>query len=146
MEDTTPTCPTCQYDLTGLGISGTCPECGQIFDKSRLGFRNQLNRFEAKMARVRTIILVVLTLCTLALGALLQFTIWDQGLASGSLIALVLGMAALWSFLTEKPNITEPSRIDPPDPNRKKAWFGRKIPNYDSPNDKYKDHFPLPKD
>jgi hypothetical protein len=145
MADAPPTCPTCKYDLTGLGISGTCPECGQIFDKSRLGFRNQLSRFEAKMARIRTIALVGFASFTLALGTLLQFTIWDQGLASASLIALPLGMAALWSFLTEKPDNIEPSRIEPPDQNRKKSWFGAKE-DYDSPDDKYEEHFPLPKD
>ena len=146
MDDAPPTCPTCKYDLTGLGISGTCPECGQIFDKSRLGFRNQLNRFEAKVARLRTIVLVTLTVGTMALGALLQFTIWDQGLATALLIGLVLGMAALWSYLTEKPAIIEPSNIEPPDPKRKKSWFSRNTKNYDSPGEKHEDHFPLPKD
>jgi len=144
-----PRCPNCRYDLTGLPVAGHCPECGRSFDKSRLGFSNRINEFEATLARVRSIVLAVLAGCMLMCGGLLQMTIWKQGLATGVFVGIIFAMASGLSFLTEKPEIIEPSRIEAPKSKPKKKfrwWFGRKQPQYDSPSDKYEDQWPLPKD
>lgn len=37
--ETEPHCPKCGYSLRGLETTGTCPECGQPFDKRQLAQR-----------------------------------------------------------------------------------------------------------
>lgn len=34
-----PSCPRCEYSLSGLPVSGSCPECGLVYDEDFLSIR-----------------------------------------------------------------------------------------------------------
>ena len=109
MTETTWNCVSCGYDLTGLDPRGRCPECGQDYDvSSGTGLTSHFSARYARtsfiLARIRTVVLGVLTLLVLAAGLLA--TMWMQSgsrpLVVSMVFAGVLGMAAIASFMYER--------------------------------------------
>lgn len=104
-------CGKCGYDLTGLAIVGRCPECGNDYDgHTRAGFASHAAQKQAKLdrilARVRTVCLAGLGAIALMCAGVVSFAGWgDKGraLAVGLLFALFFGLAAVVSFMYEKP-------------------------------------------
>jgi hypothetical protein len=105
------TCSRCRYELTGLSDRGHCPECGQYFDVfSGEGFASRegesYRRSERLLNRMRTLALAGVAVIALVIGALVSLVavhparpIWI-GLA----VALLFTLAAVTSFIYEKPN------------------------------------------
>ena len=105
------TCNECGYELAGLGEHGACPECGNPYDASTgLGVatgRTRRNERGAKLvARLRTVMLLLLTLCILACGGLLSLVATNpmRPIALAVLFAVVTALATITSFLYEHPS------------------------------------------
>ena len=99
-------CKDCGYTLKGLGLTGTCPECGCWFDKRRSqGLELPVSRqteFEWLLARLRTIGLGILAV---VLGVWSVYCLSEADLAAGlvSLIFTVItGLWAMTSYLYER--------------------------------------------
>lgn len=99
---TEPTCPSCQYDLTGLAQEGRCPECGVSYDTSAMGPGSKQERFERRMARVRTVLLGSAAVLIWICGGLMQLAGAKQAIATSLCISLIFIMAAAVSFVSEK--------------------------------------------
>lgn len=108
MSETLPTlCERCGYDLEGLRQAGTCPECGNRYDKrKRDGIARHRSspataRPTSKSAAMRALALLVASLLTavggLAMGIVAEKT-WGPIIVMG-MIALLLAMGALASAL-----------------------------------------------
>lgn len=104
-------CGKCGYDLTGLAIVGRCPECGNEYDgHTRAGMASHAAQRQAKLdrvlARVRTVCLLGVALMAMMCAGVVTFTGWGdpaRAFSVGLLIALFFGLAAVVSFMYEKP-------------------------------------------
>jgi len=107
-------CESCGYDLTGLSAFGSCPECGSFYDvttgKGITGsssLSQRAERGQRLMARIRTVILGLITLSILGCGGVLS---WinraephgDRPLVIACVIAIVAAMATVTSYVCEK--------------------------------------------
>ena len=109
-------CAGCGYDLSGLHYKGTCPECGQAFNKvegeglSRHGQADRVpasdkhRRGDRVAARMRTIILAMCVVMVLFCGGFVSLAVgsWQSPMAVAGLVAVVLVLATVSSFLSEK--------------------------------------------
>jgi len=104
-------CGKCGYDLTGLALVGCCPECGNAYDgNTRAGFASHAAQKQAKLdrviARLRTGCLLGLGAMALSCAGVASFTGWGdaaRAFAVGLVFALFFGLAAVVSYLYEKP-------------------------------------------
>jgi len=104
-------CAGCGYDLSGLRVAGQCPECGKAFDKVKgegvagggANAGEKYRRGDRLAARLRTIFLGLAALLVMACGGLLSLGLenWPSVLAVAGLVALVLLMGAVTSYLYE---------------------------------------------
>lgn len=105
------TCARCGYDLTGLAMVGHCPECGHEYDgHTRAGFASHAALRQARLdrivARVRTVCLAACgAMALMCAGAvpLAGFGDKTRAFAVGLIVASFFGLAALVSYLYEKP-------------------------------------------
>ena len=106
-----PHCAECGYDLSGLRRSGECPECGAHFDLiSGRGVRTQSraaekhHRGERLARRMRTVLLVVAAIMVLLCGGMFVPLAehWYYPMATAAVIALVVAMGAVTSYLYEQ--------------------------------------------
>lgn len=106
-------CSKCGYDLLGLPPKGECPECGQRYNVAiREGTTDpkyaSRDKFDWFMRRARTLILIVLALFVMMCGGALQWFIsagrayWGRASGVAMVVAVVILLAALASYLTEK--------------------------------------------
>ena len=113
VESASQPCRKCGYDLMGLPRIGRCPECGNEFDKRTgqgilTGQAERMQRGDRIMARLRTIFLFVLALVVMGCGGLLSWAAghfnkhWEKPLAIAAVIAAVLLMGAVLSYLGER--------------------------------------------
>jgi predicted RNA-binding Zn-ribbon protein involved in translation (DUF1610 family) len=65
------TCHHCNYDLLGLPSQGTCPECGETYDKNSL-YRSARSREPAFVRHIKWITLASITLMILICGGALS--------------------------------------------------------------------------
>lgn len=102
-------CSQCGYDLTGLpGLQGACPECGQFWDVMTgrgLGDLSDKGRRRSYslLNRVRTVLVVLFTLCVLACGGLATLVASNpwRPVALAGIIAVVGVLAAVTSYVYE---------------------------------------------
>ena len=105
-------CARCGYDLVTTATSGTCPECGAPWDLfTGRGLRKPATekhrRGDRLVARLRTITIAAAAVMALSCGGV--FTALSQaggqlswrGLAIGGLVAAVLTLAAISSYVYE---------------------------------------------
>ena len=110
-------CAKCEYDLTGLRNLGRCPECGSYFNTyTGEGIQKEISgqeKFDRAMCRLRTILLVLAAAGVMICSGVIEWfrspvgqgsrSWWDsQAMWTGGLIAAILLMAALTSFVYEK--------------------------------------------
>lgn len=102
-------CGNCGYDLHGLRMEGTCPECGQFYDKfTRKGLGSRLTERQQKadrlLARLRTILLLALAGFVLLIGFVLTLVVtdWRKPVLISAVVASVFALAGLSSFLHER--------------------------------------------
>lgn len=114
-------CVKCGYDLLGLPDTGKCPECGQKFNvltgeglRGTAGATSEAQkRADHILGRIRTISLAVVAVglfgMCLSIEILRQQFDWtDRSAASspllwtGGLVSLIIGMAAISSWMKEK--------------------------------------------
>ena len=107
--DTSLYCIKCGYDLRGLSQRGSCPECGEYFDRETgQGIRSAASRRQDKvdrmLVRLRTLCLllgaIMVMVCSGLLG--LAFGVWAKPLAIGGVFAAVFILAAITSYVYEK--------------------------------------------
>jgi hypothetical protein len=102
-------CSQCGYDLTGLSLTGRCPECGHAYDVfSGGGLRRAesgYQRGDRIAARLRTIAWGAAAACCLVCGGVLGLFVpnADTAMWLGVILAAVCALAAVTSFLYEKP-------------------------------------------
>ena len=104
-------CDDCGYDLTGLADQGNCPECGAYFNlRAGTGLRSgqaaRMQRTDRLLARARTIGLLLAAAATIGCGglAILIAQNPNQPLTIAGIVAGMLLLAAVTSFLYEKPD------------------------------------------
>ncbi len=102
-------CSGCGYELTGLAVRGYCPECGQEYDASSgIGLTSHFSARHARgafiVARIRTIVLALVAVAIFGLGVLASVMMQNavRPLVIASLIAGVVALAAVASFLYER--------------------------------------------
>ena len=103
-------CDRCGYDLGGLAMVGSCPECGREYDwHSGHGFAERGGQRQAKfdrlLKRVRTISLAAVGLSAVLCGGVGSAMSDEPArpLVLGMVFAGFFGLAALVSYLYEKP-------------------------------------------
>ena len=103
-----PKCDQCGYDLSGLGVRGRCPECGHRFNTISQAVRDKpthpLRRPGMFAGQGLTVVLGAAVLVVLAIGGLLALRTPDPAwpMVTASVMALVLAMMAVWSYLASK--------------------------------------------
>lgn len=101
-------CSQCDYELTGMPEIGKCPECGNPYStRSMLGVKIPSSGFdkgERLFRRLRTYAFGVLALMVLTCSGLLSLIVPrpDRAWAIGGLLAVVLILMAVTSYLYEK--------------------------------------------
>ncbi len=101
-------CSECGYDLSGLGVRGKCPECGQVFNLlSGEGIggtgRGKADRSLDLAARLRTITFGVATASVLVCGGAGSYFATNpyRPIAIAGVFAGLLAMATVTSYLYE---------------------------------------------
>lgn len=106
--DSADECGKCGYDLTGLPPQGRCPECGNVYD-TRTG--KGLGRDPELAPRRIWIVRHARTLTILAMAGFAYMCCGGMSLlartpskaqATGTFIAILLGIAAIASYVGEK--------------------------------------------
>lgn len=106
-------CSKCGYELLGLPTKGECPECGQRYNMAiREGTTDPKyaarDKFDWFMRRARTLVLIALALLVMMCGGVLQWIVtagrayWGRASGVAMVVAVVILLAALASYLTEK--------------------------------------------
>lgn len=102
-------CNQCNYDLSGLGEQGHCPECGQAYNlRSGQGLRSRaddMQRWSRMFDRIRTITLLAIGGSIFFAGLLIQLMFKPatyRTIAVASLFAIIFVLFGVVSFLGEK--------------------------------------------
>lgn len=101
-------CGQCGYDLTGLPSQGRCPECGNVYD---IDTSKGLTRDPSIAPRrvwfvkhIRTLVIIAMAICAYGCcgGMSLIARTPGKAQATGTFIAMLLGIAAIASYVGEK--------------------------------------------
>ena len=90
-----PTCHHCDYDLMGLPDKGTCPECGEIYDKHS-SFRAARSGQSAVDRHIKWIALAVFTVVVVLIGATIAIATKNWGAVALALV--IAGVSGFGSF------------------------------------------------
>lgn len=102
-------CGKCGYDLTGLPLAGTCPECGQVYDVLRhRGIRmaeSSTQRGDRVAARLRTVAWGIAAVLCLGCGGGLAMVVpnADTAWLMGAIFAGVCVLGGITSYIYERP-------------------------------------------
>lgn len=101
----TRTCGRCGYDLVGIAAAGRCPECGQAYDLAS-GQGTDARRVPWVLRHGRTASLVGLAVFILGCSGLLSLAARNKMamVLSGLMVAAVVGLGAVMSYLSEQKN------------------------------------------
>ena len=112
-------CASCDYELTGLGQQGRCPECGQFFDMmtgeglkagGRSGDDEQASekhrRGERVVRRLGVVFMLAMGLIVLVCGGVVALFAedWRYPMATAGLIAVIFALSGLSWYLGEDTN------------------------------------------
>ena len=107
--DTDPICDKCRYNLLGLQAIGTCPECGNPYDRgSGLGIQSSANarlqKNERILRRFKIAFYFSISAITMMIGGILAVFSDSPGkpLIIAGLCACVLAMPAILALLPVK--------------------------------------------
>lgn len=108
MADTESYCGKCGYDLSGLPVRGSCPECGQRYDtQARVGIQRTSRRQQKAdrlLRRIRTIACFLAAGVVMGCAGLLSLKAVTPGkpLVAGAFLAVLCIVAGITSFLYER--------------------------------------------
>lgn len=109
-------CGSCGYDLSGLGIEGRCPECGQTFDRISgeglkpdarsgrsfgEGAAERHRRGDRLVRQLGALFMGALALATLACGGVIALAVedWRYPVATAALVAGIFALAGAGWYL-----------------------------------------------
>ena len=89
-------CHHCDYELVGLPNRGTCPECGETYDKQSL-YRSAKTKEPAFVRHIKSLTLAAFTVMVLVCGGLLSFKATNT-LGAITLTLIVAGVSGFGAF------------------------------------------------